>query len=123
WQFNKMISNMRIYNMTGLIGFHGANLQRYVSDNYLNKKVYSEEEIRSVKDWFEEKNTDLAAGPYSGMGRGKNVIVLQVEALQDFVINEEINGQEITPFLNSLVNEEAVYFPNFYEQTALGRTS
>src|SRR5690606_4364666 len=30
---------------------------------------------------------------------------------------------EITPFLNSLVNEEAVYFPNFYEQTALGRTS
>lgn len=123
WQFNKMISNMRIYNMTGLLGFHGANLKRYVNDNYINKKEYSEEEIQAIEEWFEEKNSNRVEGPYSGMGEGKNIIVLQVEALQDFVINQEINGQEITPFLNSLISNEALYFPNFYEQTALGRTS
>lgn len=122
WQFNKMISNMRIYNMTGLLGFHGANLQRYINDNYINKKEYTEEEVAIVEQWFEEKDINTAS-PYSGMGEGKNVIILQVEALQNFVINQEINGQEITPFLNSLVNENALYFSNFYEQTGLGRTS
>ncbi|WP_422123855.1 LTA synthase family protein [Planococcus sp. X10-3] len=123
WQFNKLISNMRVYNMTGLLGFHGTNLKRYVNDNYINKKEYSEEEILAVENWFVNKNANPVKGPYSGMGEGKNVIVLQVEALQDFVINEKINNQEITPFLNSLIEEEGIYFPNFYEQTALGRTS
>lgn len=122
WQFNKMISNMRIYNMTGLLGFHGTNLQRYIDDNYINKKEYTEEEVARIEQWFEKKDTS-ATSPYSEMGKGKNVIIIQVEALQDFVINQKINGQEITPYLNDLINNEAVYFPNFYEQTALGRTS
>lgn len=123
WQFNKLISNMRVYNFTGLLGFHGANLQRYTEDNFINKKEYTEEEVESVASWFEERNVAPAASPYSGMAKDKNIIVLQVEALQDFVINREINGQEITPYLNSLIAEEGIYFPEFYEQTGVGRTS
>ena len=122
WQFNKLISNMRVYNFTGLLGFHSANITRYIDDNFINRKVYSEDEISATQDWFDERNAERMPGPYSGMAEGKNVIVLQVEALQNFVLNREVNGEEITPNLNRLAREN-LYFPNFYEQTALGRTS
>ncbi|KYG59354.1 hypothetical protein BHE17_11590 [Planococcus maritimus] len=122
WQFNKLISNMRVYNFTGLLGFHGANITRYIDDNFINRKVYSEDEISEAQDWFDGRNAERVPGPYSGMAEGKNVIVLQVEALQNFVMNREVNGEEITPNLNRLAREN-LYFPNFYEQTALGRTS
>ncbi|MGI2327627.1 LTA synthase family protein [Planococcus sp. YIM B11945] len=121
WQFNKLISNMRVYNFTGLLGFHVANIDRYINDNYINKKVYSDEEVDAVEKWLGERTP--AASSYSGMAEGKNVIVLQVEALQNFVIDRKINGDVITPNLNRLIKEEALYFPNFYEQTGLGRTS
>lgn len=122
WQFNKLISNMRVYNFTGLLGFHSANITRYIDDNFINRKVYSEDEISEAQDWFDGRNAERMPGPYSGMAEGKNVIVLQVEALQNFVLNREVNGEEITPNLNRLAQEN-LYFPNFYEQTALGRTS
>ncbi|ANU17827.1 hypothetical protein BBI11_12645 [Planococcus maritimus] len=122
WQFNKLISNMRVYNFTGLLGFHSANITRYIDDNFINRKVYSEDEISETQDWFDARNAERVPGPYSGMAEGKNVIVLQVEALQNFVMNREVNGEEITPNLNRLAREN-LYFQNFYEQTALGRTS
>jgi uncharacterized sulfatase len=57
-----------------------------------------------------------------GLAQGKNVIVLSLESLQSFVINETLNGEEITPFLNELI-KESYYFENFYHQTAQGKTS
>ncbi len=37
---------------------------------------------------------------------GKNVIIILVESLNSDVINRKVNGYEITPFLNTLVNSE-----------------
>ncbi|HSP21224.1 MAG TPA: LTA synthase family protein [Planococcus sp. (in: firmicutes)] len=55
---------------------------------------------------------------------GKNLIVVTLESLQSFVINNEMNGQTVTPFLNELTkDDDTVYFPNFYHQTGLGKTS
>lgn len=56
-----------------------------------------------------------------GQYKGKNVIVVQVEALQDFVINKSYNGQVITPNLNKLV-KQSWYFPNTYAQVSAGNT-
>jgi lipoteichoic acid synthase len=59
-----------------------------------------------------------------GKYKGRNVIVISLESLQNFVINNEMNGQVITPFLNSLTqDEDTYYFNNFYHQTGLGKTS
>ncbi|RKJ28250.1 hypothetical protein D7X33_42700, partial [Butyricicoccus sp. 1XD8-22] len=40
-----------------------------------------------------------------GKYKGRNVILVQLESLQSFVINNEMNGEEVTPFLNSLTND------------------
>ncbi|WP_313798286.1 LTA synthase family protein [Cytobacillus sp.] len=57
-----------------------------------------------------------------GIAKGKNVILISMESTQNFVINEKVNGQEITPFLNDFI-KESYYFDNFYHQTEQGKTS
>ncbi|QPC46870.1 LTA synthase family protein [Mangrovibacillus cuniculi] len=61
------------------------------------------------KDWF-------------GKAEGRNVIMISLESLQSFVINNEMNGHEVTPFLNSII-DDSLYFENFYHQTSQGKTS
>ncbi|CAM4113423.1 hypothetical protein BAMA_13575 [Bacillus manliponensis] len=57
-----------------------------------------------------------------GAAKGKNVILISMESTQNFVINQKVNGQEITPFLNDFI-KESYYFDNFYHQTGQGKTS
>ena len=57
-----------------------------------------------------------------GIAEGRNVIMVSLESTQSFVINEKINGKEITPFLNDFIGE-SYNFDNFYHQTGQGKTS
>ncbi|MBW3113718.1 MULTISPECIES: LTA synthase family protein [Bacillaceae] len=57
-----------------------------------------------------------------GVAEGKNLILVSMESTQNFVINQKVNGEEITPFLNSLI-KDSLYFSNIYDQTAQGKTS
>ncbi|MBN2794433.1 MAG: LTA synthase family protein [Clostridia bacterium] len=59
----------------------------------------------------------------TGLFKGKNLITIQVESLQDMVINKTYNGQEITPFLNSLIGNDTFYFSSYYQQLGKGNTS
>lgn len=60
--------------------------------------------------------------PLFGIGKNKNLIVIQVESLQDFVINKNYEGQEITPHLNQLI-KDSFYFDEYYQQPGSGNTS
>ncbi len=64
-----------------------------------------------------------ADNPYYGIAEGRNVFVIQVEALQDFVLGASEKGEEITPFLNSLTENDSFYFENYYYQIGAGNTS
>ena len=57
-----------------------------------------------------------------GVAKDQNIIVISLESLQEFAINLEVNGEEITPFLNQFI-QECYYFNNFYQQTSQGKTS
>jgi len=52
----------------------------------------------------------------------KNVIMIQMESFQNFLVNLSVEGQEITPNFNKLVNEH-FYFNKFYQQVGQGNTS
>jgi lipoteichoic acid synthase len=61
---------------------------------------------------------------YFGKGEGKNIIKIHLESFQSFLIDFELHGEEVTPFLNSLVrDEEYTYFDNFFHQTEQGKTA
>ncbi|MGO4539391.1 LTA synthase family protein [Paenibacillus sp. 2TAB19] len=53
---------------------------------------------------------------------GKNLIIVQMESFQNFLVNLTIDGKEITPNFNKLVNEN-YYFKHFYQQVGQGNTS
>ncbi|MDO3410107.1 LTA synthase family protein [Saccharibacillus sp. CPCC 101409] len=59
---------------------------------------------------------------YFGAAKGKNLIILQLESLQNFMVGLKVDGQEVTPNLNKLA-AEGLYFPNFYQSAGQGNTS
>lgn len=51
-----------------------------------------------------------------GTLKDKNIIILQLESMQDFVVNKKINGKEITPNLNKFLNDN-IRFTNMHMQS------
>ncbi len=61
---------------------------------------------------------------YFGIAEGKNVIYIHLESFQNFLIDYQLNGEEVTPFINSMAKDKnTLYFNNFYHQTGQGKTS
>ncbi len=91
---------------------------------YYNTRPYelTEEDKSDIDEYLTFKNENLPDNEYFGAAKGKNLIYVQVESLEDFVINQEINGQEITPVLNSLI-DKSLYFPNIFEQVNEGTSA
>ncbi|SFS58042.1 LTA synthase family protein [Paenibacillus sp. BC26] len=117
--------NLSLYNVTGVLGFHGYDLYRYANEHWLQDSTVTAEQTAEAKQWFETRAAQrkaLESDALFGKYKGKNVILLQLEAFQSFVINQRINGAEVTPNINKLLGS-SVYFSNFYHQTAQGRTS
>lgn len=51
-----------------------------------------------------------------GISKNKNIIVLQLESLQNFLVDRTINGKEITPNLNKFLHEN-IMFTNMHAQS------
>ncbi|MFV2071930.1 MAG: sulfatase-like hydrolase/transferase [Thermoanaerobaculales bacterium] len=78
---------------------------------------------REAVEWFAQRAPQRAGvGPLFGEARGANLVMVQVESLQGFVIGLEVGGLEVTPFLNRWT-EDALYFPDVTDQTGQGRSS
>lgn len=102
------------------IGYHIFDLYRYYEDCQPYKLNNSEK--KEINNWFNKKEEVLPENKYKALFKGKNLIVLQVESLENFVIDKKVNGEEITPTLNKLL-KNSLYFNNYIEQTYNGTTS
>ncbi|RFU63970.1 LTA synthase family protein [Peribacillus glennii] len=111
-----MISEINKYETLGLVGYQlvegGADLAR----SWNGGQSISAETIQQYKQ------IDTGNRKYEGIAAGKNIIIVQLESVQNFVINKKIDGQPVTPNLNALL-KEAFYFPNTYTQVGKGNTS
>lgn len=65
---------------------------------------------------------DKEVNEYTGLFKGKNVIFIHAESIQNFLINLSINGNEVTPNINKFASE-GIYFSNFYPQISVGTSS
>ncbi|TJX12915.1 LTA synthase family protein [Tissierella creatinini] len=96
-----------------------------IKDNLIEGNKSQTAEFFSDKDINELKErANLKEGNFTGIGRGKNLIVLQVEALQNFVIDYKYKGQEITPNINKLIKDQStIYYDNYFQIVGKGNTS
>ncbi|MBF6632847.1 MAG: LTA synthase family protein, partial [Planococcus sp. (in: Bacteria)] len=101
----------------------------HLYDIYIQSKSQAQRALADGSELVEANNYVRAnqidpSEEMKGIAEGRNLIVVTLESLQSFTINNEMNGQTITPFLNSLTeDEDTIYFENFYHQTGLGKTS
>ncbi|WP_332646741.1 LTA synthase family protein [Lysinibacillus sp. 54212] len=101
----------------------------HLYDIYIQSKSSAQRALADGSELIEVNNYVRAnqATPKAemfGKYEGRNVILVSLESLQSFVINNEMNGEVVTPFLNSLTKDkDTYYFSDFYHQTGLGKTS
>lgn len=93
------------------------------AQNVQNTKSASATDLNHILSDTQKNYVQPGAKMY-GLEKGKNVIIIHLESFQQFIINLKVNGQEVTPFLNSLYRgKHTISFSNFYHQVGLGRTS
>lgn len=116
-----MSNKMYLISKIGNIDFHVIDAYNETSSKVSNLKPVPMATKNEIKQYLDKK--DVSTGVMlKGAGQGKNLIVIQVEALQQFVIGKKINGQEITPNLNRWLGK-SLYFNNYYYQVAAGTTA
>lgn len=105
---------------TSPIGYHVLDVMNLFNETKQYK--LSAQQQTEVQGWFKQNEENLPDNSYKGMFKGKNLILIQVESLESFELNQKANGQEITPTLNRLL-KNSLYFSNFYEQVNGGTSS
>ncbi|MBZ5751655.1 LTA synthase family protein [Metabacillus rhizolycopersici] len=113
---NYIVKYLGMYNFAiyDAIQSTGASAQRAMADT---------DDITEVTNYtnamYAEPNPK-----YFGAAEGKNVIYIHLESIQNFIIDYKLNGEEVTPFLNSLSKDQnTFYFDNFFHQTGQGKTA
>lgn len=79
-------------------------------------------ETQTLADWVIVNKPVQITDSLTGVAKGKNVILIQVESLGGFVINQAIDNKKITPNLNML-SKVSHYFPNNRFIFGAGHTS
>ncbi|MBH9990056.1 MULTISPECIES: LTA synthase family protein [unclassified Lactobacillus] len=80
-------------------------------------------DLQAVKKYL-KLNYVKPNSAYTGVAKGKNVMVIHLESFQQFLIGYKWKGKEVTPNLNKLYHaKNTLSFPNFYNQVGQGKTS
>jgi len=111
-----LVKNIGIYNyhVYDVYLQTRQSTQRALADSSELVNVNNFVKAREVKPSIEMK----------GIAEGRNIILVEIESIQEFVINNKMNGEVITPFLNELTNDsDTIYLDNFYHQTEQGKTA
>jgi lipoteichoic acid synthase len=102
------------------IGYHLYSVYDY-KKNSMSLSL-GDEEMSQIEQWLDEKEEKIRTEPHKGIFTGKNLIMIQYESLENFVIKQRVGGAEITPALNRLLSH-SLYFSDFHEQVRDGNSS
>lgn len=81
-----------------------------------------DEAMKEFREFYDNKEDTTKTNKYTNIFKGKNLLVIHAESIQNFLLNKTINGKEVTPNLNRLASE-GIYASNFYAQESIGTSS
>jgi lipoteichoic acid synthase len=120
--FAQVFQNKYVVAEAGVLNWH-----LYDAGGLLRAQMFRRalepERAAEIEAWF-RRTAPLRAGvePWFGAARGRDLIMIQVESMQSFVIGYVVDGQEITPHLNRW-RQTSLVASACADQTAQGRTS
>ena len=106
---------------SGIVVAHIKEIARSIRDAHQHGSI-TEQEFAKVRAFHEARASQPTGDPDFGLARTTNLLILQVEGMQKWVIGARNRGQELTPFLNRL-RERAWFFDRLYDETGDSSTS
>ncbi len=97
----------------------------------VNSMFGYDEAAKNFREFYQDVSEEpTTKNEFTNIFKGKNVIVIHAESIQNFLISDDnlggkpasFNGVEVTPNLNRL-SSEGLYFSNFYAQESAGTSS
>jgi Phosphoglycerol transferase and related proteins, alkaline phosphatase superfamily len=104
------------------MGILNYEVYTIVNDTTKEEEIIPKEEI--TQEAIDQlKGISKPANPqFYGADKGKNLIIIQMESFQNFLIGLKIDGQEITPNMNKLAADN-FHFSQFFTSAGAGTTS
>lgn len=101
-----------------VFGYHIYDVENVINTKSKTKYKNYDAMIVDYDNLKNEYNTEYGEVLYDFKGdlERKNIIILQLESVQEFVVNKEINGTEIIPNLNKFLSEN-IEFTNMHMQS------
>ena len=98
--------------------YHYEDAKEYFSSMFVKEEI-DEEKLKKIYE--NNLNEKIKNTEYTGIAKDANVIILQLESLNEYIIGKTVNGKEITPNLNKFFSEN-IYCQDMYNQ-GLGTTA
>ena len=106
----------------GVVNLHLVDVGAVLMRDAVRPRL-TDDDVAEIVGFFDDRRTQRAGtGPHFGALRGRNLVMIQVESLQAFVVGLRVGGREVTPTLNSLT-KRSFTFTNVTDQTREGRSS
>ena len=100
----------------------------FVIHDYLksSEKITDKDE-KEVKEWMaihkSLSENNFPDSLYNGIAGRKNLVLILCESLESWPLEKNIDGKEITPFLNSMIKDSTTFYaPNVVSQVGSGRS-
>jgi lipoteichoic acid synthase len=110
----------------GIVAMHAGETYQFFVQQAKAAEVFTNQEnvdqLNAIANELKERQDLQKGSPYFGDAKGSNLIMIQAESLNDYVVNLVVNNQEVTPHLNAFIKESS-YYPNIYLQIGKGNTS
>lgn len=111
------MSELKKAEEMGILNYEAYTILSKNEQVHVDPKEITQARINELKNIQESQSP-----AFSKAAQGKNLIVIQLESFQNFLLDLKVDGQEVTPVLNRLAKDN-FYFPNFYQQVGQGNTS
>jgi lipoteichoic acid synthase len=103
----------------GVVNFYIEDAVKYIAQS---QQQFTASDKAVVTSFVASRPSPTTATNDVGALKGRNVFFIQLESFENFVVNDTVDGQAVTPTLNSLARQ-GMYFPNYYSQIGEGNTA
>lgn len=99
----------------------------WLHDYYKTSEKLTPDEEKEVREWLNYHEDFIASenkdSVLSAAGNRRNLIIILCESLESWVIEQQVEGKEITPYLNSLLSDSTTFYaPHVLTQVGSGRS-
>ncbi len=121
-RISKLWNRELVVGTFGIYTYQFSDAYKVISSKYFVDVASAEVAEEAFDNFYTEEQMTQITDENTGIFEGRDVYYIHYESAQNFLVNETINGQEVTPTFNRLI-KEGVYFNGIQSQESYGTSS